>query len=75
MGGVRRAEPNPHGVLPAADESVVVTDRAVPDDAIVLVAGGIGRDHALAAAMPRSSPAAHGGRIIEVVGGVDNDAG
>lgn len=75
MSGVRGGEPIPHGVLPAADESVVVADRAVPEDAAVLVVGGIGHDDALAAAMARSSPAAHGGRIIEVVGGVDNDAG
>jgi hypothetical protein len=68
-------EPVPERVLPAADESVVIANGAVPMNALQFIGARIRHDDAGATAPSRASAAADAGFVIEVGSGVDDDAG
>ena len=68
-------EPVPERVLPAADESVVVADGAVPMNALQFIGAGIRHDDAGATAPSRTSATADAGLVIKIGRGIDDDAG
>lgn len=72
---IRFGKAIPERVLPTPDHSVVIAYRAVPMNAAILIGRGIGHDDAEAASMPWVPTAAYGGLLVEVRGGIDNDAG
>ena len=65
----------PECPLPASDDSMVVTNRAVPVDAIVLVPGRIGHHDSLATLVLRPASATNSGRIIEIGRCIHHDTG
>ena len=68
-------EPVPERVLPAADESVVIADGAVPMNAPQVIGTGIGH-HGPGATAPSGTSATADARFIIKVGrGIDDDAG
>src|SRR5208282_6169261 len=68
-------EPVPERVLPAADESVVIADGAIPVDAVEVIGTGIGHHGPGATAPPWTSATANAGFVIKVGRGIDDDAG
>jgi len=72
---VIRREPVPERVLPAADESVVIADGAIPINAVQVIGTGIGHDGPGASAPARTSATADARFVIKVGRGIDDDAG
>jgi len=72
--GAGFGEAVPQRVLPTADHSVVVTHGAVPVDGVVLIIAGIGHHDPGTRSMPRTAATTNGGWIVDVGGGVHNDA-
>jgi hypothetical protein len=68
-------KPVPKSVLPAADQSIVVADGAVPVNAVQVIASRIRHDGTGAAAASWTAATANARFIIEVGRGIDNDVG
>jgi hypothetical protein len=67
-------EPVPERVLPAADESVVIANGAVPMNALQVIGAGIRHDDAGATAPSRASTTADSRLVIKIGRGIDDDA-
>jgi hypothetical protein len=67
-------EPIPESILPAADESVVIANGAVPMNALQVIGAGIRHDDAGATAPSRTSATADSGFVIKIGRGIDDDA-
>lgn len=65
----------PERPLPASDDSMVVANRAVPVNALVLVCGRIGHYNSLAALVLRPASATNSGWIIEMRRRIYHDTG
>lgn len=63
----------PERPLPASDDAMVVANRAVPVNAIVLVPGRIGHYNSLAALVLWPASATNSGQIIEIGCCIYND--
>jgi hypothetical protein len=61
--------------LPAADESVVVANGAMPMNALQFIGAGIRHDDAGATAPSRTSATANAGFVVKVGRGIDDDTG
>jgi hypothetical protein len=68
-------EPVPKSVLPAADESVVVANGAVPMNALQFIGAGIRHDDAGATPPSRTSATADAWFVIKIGRGIDDDTG
>lgn len=71
----RISEAVPKGALPPRNSPVVMTDRAMPVDAIVLVHGRIPNHDTRAWTMPRPAATTHCGRVVDTRRSIHNDAG
>jgi hypothetical protein len=65
----------PDGVLPAADESVVIAHRAMPMNAVQVIGTGIGHYDPRATASSRTSSTADARFIIKVCRRIKDDVG
>jgi hypothetical protein len=65
----------PERPLPTSDDSMVVANRAVPVNAVVLVPGRIGHYNSLSALVVRPASATNSGWIIEMCRCIYNDTG
>ena len=74
MSGFVYREPVPERVLPAADESVVIANGAVPMNALQCIGAGIRHDDAGATAPSRTSATADAGFVVKIGCGIDDDA-
>lgn len=65
----------PESVLPAADESLVVANGAMPMNALQVIGAGIRHDDAGARAPSPTSATTDARFIIKIGRGIDDDAG